>query len=269
MTSPRVSIVTPTRERARFLPRIAHCVLSQRVDWEWRVLDDSAAPDPFMRQLAARDARVHYVHDPAPVSIGAKRNALVAASRAPVIAHFDDDDVYTPAYLERMLGALEHSHADLLKLSAFFLYAPACDFFGYTDLAQARGWHYELTPGGFAPFDMEGERAVGQDFLVFYGFSCVYRREPALRLPYEDISLLEDARFAAALVNGGYKLATTHYATRDCLHWVHPASTARTIAGYRIPTFLLPELFPLCAELDAAHPLVATAPSPSQPGAAG
>ena len=55
MNSPRVSIITPTRDRARFMPRIARCVFWQKTDWEWHVLDDSAEPDSFMQQLAAQD----------------------------------------------------------------------------------------------------------------------------------------------------------------------------------------------------------------------
>jgi glycosyltransferase involved in cell wall biosynthesis len=264
MTAVSVSIITPTCNRARFMPRIAHCVLSQKVDWEWHVLDDSAAPDPYMESLAARDPRVHYRHSPDPISIGAKRNAMIEAARAPFIAHFDDDDIYGPDYLARMLEVQRHTGVDMLKLSGFFLYAPASDFFGYLDLTAVRGWHYELTKDGYTTVNFSGEKEPGKEYMVFYGFSYLYRREPALAQPYLDISLFEDARFAQSWINGGYSMSFTSYATRECLHWIHPTATARSYSAYRIPSFLLPQLFPVCAELRDAYPQAVDRPGQGQ-----
>jgi glycosyltransferase involved in cell wall biosynthesis len=257
MSSPRVSIITPTRDRARFMPRIARCVFWQKMDWEWHVLDDSPEPDPFMQQLAAQDGRVHYVHSPTRMTIGAKRNAMIGAAQAPFIAHFDDDDLYGPDYLVRMFEVQAHTRTEMIKLSGFFLYAPASDFFGYLDLLGVKGWHYELMADGFTTVDFSNDKEPGKEFRVFYGFSYLYRREPALEQPYLDISLFEDARFAQSWVNNGHTMSFTNYTMRDCLHWIHPTSTARSYSAYRIPSFLLGELFPICAELQAAYPLAA------------
>ena len=38
------------------------------------------------------------------LSLGSKRNWLCAAARGAIVANFDDDDVYVPTYLERMVG---------------------------------------------------------------------------------------------------------------------------------------------------------------------
>jgi glycosyltransferase involved in cell wall biosynthesis len=242
------------------MPRIARCVFTQKVPWEWHILDDSPEPDPFMQRLAAQDPRVHYVHSAVPLTIGAKRNAMIRSAQAPFIAHFDDDDIYGPDYLERMLGMQAQCGADMLKLSGFFLYAPASDFFGYLDLLAVKGWHYELTATGYTTVDFSDEKQPGKEFMVFYGFSYLYRREPALEQPYLDISLFEDARFAQSWVNNGYTMSFTNCAARDCLHWIHPTSTARSYSAYRLPPFLLPELFPICTELQKAYPLAVDRP---------
>ena len=255
MTAPCVSITTPARLRTQFLPRIARCVLAQTVSWEWVVHDDSPTPDAFMQRLARDDARVRYIHSPEPMTIGAKRNAMIDAACSPHIAHFDDDDVYTPTYLEHMLATMTQAKADMLKLSGFFLYAPACDFFGYLDLQAATGWHFHVTGDNFVPIDLRGENKPGEEFPVFYGFSYLYRRDLAMKLYFEDVSLFEDARFAVAWVNRGYNFATTNFAARECLHYVHPGSTARTLATYRIPNFMMHDLFPYCAQLDAEYTL--------------
>jgi glycosyltransferase involved in cell wall biosynthesis len=252
VTTPEVTIITPTRNRAQFLRRAAQCVFAQAVAWEWRVHDDSPAPDEWMQALAARDPRVHYVHEPMVRSIGAKRNMLIAAARASCIAHFDDDDVYGPGYLQNMVGALKHHGADMLKLSGFYLYAPASDFLGYTDLNVRSGRFFELSDGGCTVADFTGDRELGADFIGFYGFSYVYRRDAALRLPYQDINLFDDARFAESWAQDGRRIAMTDFAARHCLRWVHPGATSRTYSIYRIPTFLLNELFPFMAALDPA-----------------
>lgn len=263
MTAPQVSIITPTRGRPQFLRRIARCVFSQTVPWEWLVLDDSEEPNAYMQGLANRDPRVHYLHNAKVTSIGEKRNAMIASARAPYVAHFDDDDIYGPAYLERMLGIMRHGQADLLKLSGFYLYSPACDFLGYVDLNARTGWRFELTAETFTLVEFRDEKAVDQDFILFYGFSFVYRRDLAVAQPFENINLFDDARFAIDWANRGCKLGTTSLPARDCLRWVHPGATSRTYSQYRIPTFLMPELFPFLAQLNAAGDLTADSAPPS------
>lgn len=240
----------------------------QKVAWQWLVHDDSPAPDPFMQDLAAHDPRVQYTYDPVTSSIGAKRNALVDGAQAPYIAHFDDDDVYGPDYLARMVGTLQHNRADMIKLSGFYLYAPASDFLGYSDLSRRSGTFFELTRDGFKLEEFAGERELGEDFIVFYGFSYVYRREPALKVRYEDVSMFEDAKFAEAWVKAGHTIAMTDLPARDCLRWIHPGATSRTYSTYRIPSFLLHQLLPFMAPLDAEFDLKSAGSSGTGPGTA-
>ncbi|MDR2853149.1 MAG: glycosyltransferase [Burkholderiaceae bacterium] len=242
---PAVSIITPTAEREIFLPAIARCVASQQVDWEWLVLDDSAQPSPFMQQLVARDARVRYMHHTGErLSIGAKRNRLIEAARAPVIAHFDDDDFYGASYLASMLSLMRDNGAQLIKLSGFFLYAPQTQFFGYMDLNAKVGTHYVLTGSSVQQFDFHQKMQIGADFILFYGFSYVYEKSLIALSAFNDVSLCDDESFIKPLVQAGCKIIAVDDPGCTCLHLVHPGSTSRCFSAWSIPPFLLSRLFP-------------------------
>ena len=75
------------------------------------VYDTGSQPSAFFSSLD--DARVRYRHGPddARQGLGAKRNWLVDAARGDVVACFDDDNVYGPAYLQTMVSHLERSGA--------------------------------------------------------------------------------------------------------------------------------------------------------------
>ena len=116
MSTPRVSLITPTFGRHKFLPLAAKFVSHQSVsDIEWLVLDDSPEPSEFMQRLA--DPRIVYEHTAIRCTTGDKRNRLIDRAKGNIIALFDDDDFYGPNYLARMLSALEENDADIAKLA--------------------------------------------------------------------------------------------------------------------------------------------------------
>ena len=242
--SPLVSIITPTYQREPFLPAIARCVLRQQVDWEWLVLDDSPEPSHWMQALAASDARVRYQHSPQRMTIGTKRNRLIEAARGELIAHFDDDDHYASHYLGDMVKLLQDSHADLIKLSAFFMYAPTAPFFGYMDLNARVGLHYVLTGGEVSQVEFHEKMQIGADFILFYGFSYVYRKALFDVSNFDDIDLRDDESFIRRVVETGHQVIAADDTRRSCLHLVHPASTSRCFSRHSMPAFLLPQLFP-------------------------
>jgi glycosyltransferase involved in cell wall biosynthesis len=243
---PAVSIITPTANRHRFLPAIARCVMRQTVEWEWLVHDDSPEPSPFMQTIAAADPRVRYRHDGSRrFSIGAKRNLLISEANAPIIAHFDDDDHYAPHYLADMTQLMQTNEADLIKLSEFYMHAPHTDFFGYMDLNAKTGAHYMLTGQSVEPIHFHDKMQIGADFLLFYGFSYVYRKSLAENYPFEDVNLYEDEHFIKTAVANDAKIIATDDRAASCLHLVHPSSTSRCFSRYAMPSFLIKRLFPL------------------------
>ena len=56
------------------------------------------------------------------VTLGAKRNWMAARAKGSLHCNMDDDDIYLPCYLERMVGALAAANAELVKLGAFVEY---------------------------------------------------------------------------------------------------------------------------------------------------
>lgn len=256
---PLVSIITPTAGRARFLSALARCVAQQQVDWEWLVLDDSPTPDEFMQALAAQDARVRYWHSPTRLSIGAKRGRLVAAARGELIAHFDDDDYYAPEYLAGMAREAAEHGADLVKLAAFFMYAPGADLLGWVDLRAPAGPHYMATATGAELVEPRDVMPISDDFVLCYGFSYVYRRALAAGLGFADVNLGEDDHFIRAVVRTGHHVVAIDDVHASCLHVIHPGSTSRCFARYRMPPFLLPRLFPGYAGYPVAAAAMASA----------
>ena len=122
MNKPIASVITPTFGREWVLPTIYRCFNKQTVtDIEWLVLDDSPQPSKFMQSI--QDPRVRYEYLDKRITIGEKRNWLVDKSRSDVIVHFDDDDYYSPIYIETMLSKMREGQADFIKLSGFFLYS--------------------------------------------------------------------------------------------------------------------------------------------------
>ena len=102
---PMVSVLTPTRLSTQH----RHGLLYESYKHqtyplkELIVMDDSPTPSPFFSSLS--DDTVRYIHIKEPTALGTKRNSLASAAAGTVLAHFDDDDYYSPAYLDTMVTA--------------------------------------------------------------------------------------------------------------------------------------------------------------------
>ena len=240
-----VSLITPTANRSHYLPALYDCICRQReVNWEWLVFDDSPTPNAWMIAAAQTDPRITYMHSSVPLSIGEKRNQMIERAQYDYIAHFDDDDHYAPDYLRVMLGHLVQNQADLIKLSAFYLYAPKQDFFGYMDLTAKTGHHYVLNREEIEHVIFHDKMQIGADFIVFYGFSYVYRRAAAVKHPFEPVSFCEDEYFVKALLKDQCAVITTPDTQGLCLHLVHGGSSSRCFSRYFLPNHLMPVIFP-------------------------
>lgn len=111
---PRVSILTPTRNRANWLVLAKVCFMGldyPRERLEWVILDDGTTPSYGMiADIVGKDAgRVRYFYSNEALPIGPKRNKLVELASHDIIMHMDDDDFYgaqTVKTLVRQLLAL-------------------------------------------------------------------------------------------------------------------------------------------------------------------
>ena len=79
----------------------------------------------IMIEAADKDPRIKYYFDKQTsrsgrgevMTIGAKRNFLLNKVATALVANFDDDDYYSPHYVEEMVTHLIQNDADMIKLN--------------------------------------------------------------------------------------------------------------------------------------------------------
>ncbi len=104
----RVSVIVPAFRVAHLLPEALESLLAQHFTaWECIVIDDGAPDDVAgaVRPYLA-DPRIRFLATPNQ-GVSAARNTAIAASRAPLIALLDGDDLFRPGYLASMVPLLE------------------------------------------------------------------------------------------------------------------------------------------------------------------
>ncbi len=109
---PRVAVIVPAYGVAHLLGEALASLLAQTAtDWECIVIDDGAPDDvagavrPFLS-----DPRIRFMAT-ANHGVSSARNTAIRASRAPLIALLDGDDLLRPNFIARMCGVLEGDRA--------------------------------------------------------------------------------------------------------------------------------------------------------------
>ncbi|MFL6647921.1 MAG: glycosyltransferase family 2 protein [Sulfurifustaceae bacterium] len=119
-SGPLVSVVIPTRNRARLLERALQSVLAQTYrKLDVLVVDDASEDDTpeVVRQVG--DARVRYLRHAVRKGGGAARNTGIDAAQGVYVAFLDDDDQWKPRKIERQL---EHIAGRAAAICGFTLY---------------------------------------------------------------------------------------------------------------------------------------------------
>lgn len=116
-TDPLVSIVTPARNAAAFLPETIASVQAQTYgNWEMIIVDDASTDGTgaLIEQAARLDSRIRPIHVQEKTGLAARaRNLGLAAARGELIAFLDADDLWYPEKLETQVRHLrEHPEAD-------------------------------------------------------------------------------------------------------------------------------------------------------------
>lgn len=240
---PKVSLITPTNGRERYLRLQYDCFKRQTWDaLEWLILDDS--PVASASYSALDDPAVRYMHSSKAMSIGAKRNALIEAASGDLIMHLDDDDYYVPEYVAHMADHLSDG-LDFIKLQDFFIYSTIYGKLGYWELARQEGITQVWSPQPLQFARVKKPESEAQITLApwGFGFSYAYRRSLALEHPFPDMDWGEDKAFVKPLLD--------HYrckALRDrqglCLHVLHEGNSSSSHPQYELPAFVLKQFFP-------------------------
>jgi len=112
-TSPLVSVILPTRNRAGELPRAIASVTDQTYPhWELVVVDDESDDDTAAVVESCADPRIHY-HRITHRGVCGARNAGLARARGELVAYLDDDNTLHPGWLKAVVWGFEqHPDAD-------------------------------------------------------------------------------------------------------------------------------------------------------------
>lgn len=106
---PQVSVVMPVRNGRAFLNESVRSVLGQTFrDFELVILDDASddGTAELLRDWARRDSRVRVAESGRPLGLSGSSNAVVRASRAPLVARMDADDISHPERLGRQVAVM-------------------------------------------------------------------------------------------------------------------------------------------------------------------
>jgi glycosyltransferase involved in cell wall biosynthesis len=166
---PLVTCIMPTYERRRYVPQALQSFLKQDYPNRQLIIVDDGKD--AIGDLVEGLPNVRYFHI-ARTSIGAKRNLACSHAAGEIIAHWDDDDWYSPDRLRYQVMPILAGKADLTGLeNAFVLELPRGEF-----------WTTEPT--------LHQRLFVGN----VHGGTLVYRKNLWLEgLRYPEINLAEDA----------------------------------------------------------------------------
>jgi len=179
---PLVSCIMPTYERRRYIPQALQSFLQQDYpNRELIIVDDGK---DAIGDLVERVPNVRYFHV-ARTSIGAKRNLACKHAAGEIIAHWDDDDWYSPDRLRYQVMPILAGKADLTGLeNAFVLALPRGEFW-----TTAPALHQRLFVGNV------------------HGGTLVYRKDLWTQgLRYPEINLAEDAALLVRATRKGKRL---------------------------------------------------------------
>ena len=238
----KISVITPTHGRERFLPALYRCFADQAYsDRELLIHDDSPAASAFLSNL--RDPRVRYFHTPDRLSVGEKRNFLLQQAQGELCAFFDDDDYYAPTYLAVMAGRL--GEADMVKLTGWFALSVPDDALFYWDTSANHPLHYKVGEG---PVAFVTSTQFKPDFVARnsdgYGFSYLFRRSACGTARFPDQNFGEDFVFLTELRAAGRRIAHLDDDQGLVVHILHNRNTSVIFPQYRLPALLAPRLFP-------------------------
>lgn len=105
---PKVSVITPTLNRAKLLPDAIRSVLKQTLkDWEHIIIDDGSSDNTEDVVRKFIDHRIVYVNRFKQSGISATRNLGLRLASGKYIAFLDSDDLLTPDSLKKRVVYLD------------------------------------------------------------------------------------------------------------------------------------------------------------------
>lgn len=119
MRRPRCSVILPTYNRAKTLPRAVASVLAQdEPDFELIIVDDASTDQTAAWLPTLDDPRIRVARSERNQGPSAARNTGIELARAPAIAFLDSDDAYCSRRLSLPLAVLDREPDVVCTLSS-------------------------------------------------------------------------------------------------------------------------------------------------------
>jgi glycosyltransferase involved in cell wall biosynthesis len=127
MSRPFVSVLTPTYNRAKFIPAMVECYKAQTYPkdrMEWIIMDDGTEKvEALVKELTKGIPNVRYIALPEKLTIGAKRNLLNKEAKGDICICMDDDDYYVPERVAHgVYKIMSRPNVELAGSSQIFIY---------------------------------------------------------------------------------------------------------------------------------------------------
>merc|ERR1712019_196076 len=156
-------------------------------------------------------------------TLGLKRNIACYLARGVAIAQFDDDDLYSPDYLNWVWPKLQHAAPCGNQTTSGSLGPVA---------SKLSEWHLmDLSNLSFHYLDVVSNKKIPlaerRGALYGWGFSYVFTREAWELAPFPDVSFAEDVGFMEGLLARGITVSLLQLPPDRGMiaHSVHPSST--------------------------------------------
>merc|ERR1712060_281178 len=114
-------------------------------------------------------------------TVGLKRNMTLHIASGEFVVNFDDDDLYAPQYVQKIVGEMQAKDLVGVTLSSWYNYYTGWGMCTFSD------------PSGWDEWADDAEEL--ENILYGYGFSYSHRRQPTLTNYYPNVSFAEDAPF--------------------------------------------------------------------------
>ena len=247
---PKVSIILPTFNRAKFLPKAVQSIKQQSFqDWELIIIDDGSEDEtldllPEITQGIDERVRLISQKNQGP---GAARNAGIRIARGELIAFFDSDDTWEKYHLSHCVREFE------VNPEVDWLYASFRRIgLSEGDIIESDEFH---RGGVAAPFlklraDIRGDLAIIDDdqileCMIVHGLGVSLRASVVKRNVFETIEfpkfrIGEDQALWIRVISSGFRFgylrgiqATAYVHSTNTSNAANQRSTDRTVANLR------------------------------------
>jgi glycosyltransferase involved in cell wall biosynthesis len=199
----------PTYNRRRFVGQAIWYFLRQDyAPCELIIIDDG---EDAVADLVPDDERIHYVHLPERLSVGAKRNLACEMSHGELIAHWDDDDWTAPQRLSVQVAELTASGADVCGARELLYYR----------LNEGEAWLYRY-PADQRPWLVGGTLLYRRAAWVKHRFANRYVGEDSAfvwQFPPDRLHAIDDTSWYVAVMHdhntGAKNLDSPHWQRRS------------------------------------------------------